>query len=103
MICMKKKVRLLISLFAVFCILFAHPLTANATQAESIDLVITTDQDTYTAEAAISIEAAVKNNYNFPLEGISVEIQLPEDLVLRNGEVSEKDITLQPGETKIQF
>ena len=88
------------SVILLVCVLFSLMLQANAASMgvkDGLNITITTDRTSYTTEQDIRFSLNIENTNPFKVEDISVATMLPEDFVLRSGDLSEMDIDIEPG------
>lgn len=102
---MKKVAGLCLALLLVFCVLAGMPTQADAADTgmrDGLEVSVLADQTDYSAGEDIQVTINIHNTNDHPVEGVSVQTLLPQGLELKDGALSEADITLAAGQTHTQ-
>ena len=97
---MKRIASLLMTLSLMFCLCVTPSLDASAASSETkggLEVTITTDKDSYSANEDIKVSVKIKNTNSFKVEDVSVEALLPEGLKLKDGKLSASDVDIDAG------
>lgn len=99
---MKKKLHFLLALVMLVCMMFVTSISASAaaTGAQNgIEATISTNQNVYTSTENVEIQVSVSNKNAYDVQGLGVTVELPEELVLKSGELSVSNLNIAAGET----
>lgn len=98
---MKNKVNLSYLLIMIF-FLFTMPISVSALNTETqegLEVNINTDKEEYSDNDDIHISVSLKNTNKYKVKNISIETLLPEDFVIKSGELSITNIIIDSGES----
>ena len=97
---MKKRTGLLLALLLAVALLLTLSLATSAestTKQDGLKVSIATDKSEYSASEDITISIYIKDTVAQEIENVSYEIVLPRGLKLKSGNISETNITIEPG------
>lgn len=99
---MKKVISICLVLLLAVCVLAGLPMRAEAADTgvqDGLEIAVLTDQTVYSANEDIQVTVTVRNTNDYSVEGVSVQALLPRGLELKDGTLSQADITLTAGQT----
>jgi len=98
---MKKIAGMILVLSMLACMLFALPTGVSAAEKVSgngIEVTVFTDKAEYDADDDISVKVTVENIDIEKVEGAEISTVLSDALKIKSGELSAKDVSIEPGQ-----
>lgn len=99
---MKKMTALLLSLMLMLTLLSVLPMGAMASQTETssgVTVVLESDKQEYTAKEQVMLSLSIENTNAVPVENLTVETLIPEDLTFISGGMQMSGGMLEAGKT----